>query len=363
MSANAERYGRRRQPVRCRVVSGFVAAVLAATGLAAAARAESGQLPMKVVASTPDLGSLVQAVGGADVTVTTLAKGREDAHFVEAKPSFIKALSDADLFVQVGMGLEDGYVPLLLQNARNGGVLPGSVGHVDASTSITPLQTPTVPVDRSMGDVHPLGNPHYLLDPINGMSVARLIRDRLSRIRPARTAYYDDRYAAFAAAIGTALVGDALAAKYDPEKLARLYEYGRLEGFLQQQGDADKLAGWLGRMTPYRGTKAVDDHNMWPYFSRRFGITIVGHLEPKPGIPPTTGHLKDLVDVMRAQDVKLIIAAPYYDPRHARFLADATGAKTAFLAHQVGGMPGTDDYQRLMDFNVETLVASLRKGV
>lgn len=351
---------RKRNPGRpWRGVLGIGGLLLAVLGSAAAGGAASALPPLKVVATTPDLGNLAQAVGGDDVTVTTLAKGREDAHFVEAKPSFIKALSEADLYLQVGMDLETGYAPLLLQNARNGRVLPGSVGYVDASSAITPLQVPTVQVDRSMGDVHPLGNPHYLLDPLNGMRVAALIRDRLSRLRPERAAYYADRYNAFQRAIGTGMVGETLAAKYEPEKLARLHEHGKLDSFLAQQGDSGKLGGWLGRMAPYRGTKAVDDHNMWPYFGERFGIVITGNMEPKPGIPPTTSHLKDLVELMGAQGVKLIIAAPYYDPRHAQFLAGATGAKIVYLAHQVGGMPGTDDYVRMIEFNVDTVANAL----
>ncbi|MCK6553291.1 metal ABC transporter substrate-binding protein [Candidatus Binatia bacterium] len=352
--------GGRRRWSRAVLWAGVV--VLAASVSPVAGRAESTLPPLKVVATTPDLGSLVQAVGGDDVGVTVLAKGPEDPHFVEARPSYIKALSEADLYLQIGMGLEAGYVPLLLQNARNARVLPGAGGYVDASAAITPMQVPTGLVDPSMGDVHPFGNPHYLLDPINGLNVARLIRDNLARIRPERAAHYAERYAMLEKAIGASLVGEELAARYDPQKLARLFEYGKLDAFLAQQGDANKLGGWLGRLAPYPGTRAVDDHNMWPYFGRRFGIDIVGHLEPKPGIPPTTSHLKDLVQLMRAQNVKLIFAAPYYDPRHARFVAEATGARTAYLAHQVGGRPGTDDYLQMIDFNVRTVADLLHGG-
>ncbi len=247
--------------------------------------AQEGTKPIQVCATVPELGSLTREVGGDQVSVTVFAKGTEDAHFVEAKPSFIKVLSQCNLYVQVGMDLEIGWAPVLLQNARNGTILPGAPGYLDASRVISPLEIPTGPVDRSMGDVHPLGNPHYLLDPLNGLKVARLLRDKLIERRPERKAYFEDRYASFSQRLGTALVGERLAKKYDIEKLAILFERGRLGSFLKQQGEESLLGGWLGLMLPYRGAKVMDDHNMWPYFARRFRIEVIGHMEPKPGIP------------------------------------------------------------------------------
>lgn len=315
--------------------------------------------PLRVFATTADVGSLTQAVGGDQVEVTVMAKGTEDAHFVEAKPSFIKQLSQSDLYIQVGMDLELGYAPLLLQNARNARVLPGNPGYLDVSAAITPLDVPSVPVDRSMGDVHPFGNPHYLVDPVNGLRVARLIRERLARLRPEQTAQFDAGYESLRTRIATGLVGSALAQKYDAEKLAILFEHDKLETFLQQQGDAAALGGWLGALLPYHGTKVVDDHPLWPYFARRFGLVVAGHLEPKPGIQPTTSHLTDLIQQMKAGHVRVILAAPYYDPRHASFVANATGATVVYLAHQVGSREGTDDYVRMIEYNVRHLSAAL----
>jgi ABC-type Zn uptake system ZnuABC Zn-binding protein ZnuA len=327
-------------------------ALLAPRGL----RAEIA--PLRVFATTADLGSLTQAVGGDAVAVTVMAKGSEDAHFVEAKPSFIKQLSQSDLYIQTGMDLELGYAPLLLQNARNAQVLPGSPGYLDAAAAIVPLGVPAAPVDRSMGDVHPFGNPHYLLDPINGMRVARSIADRLATLRPELKTRVESGYAALRDDINMALVGASLAQKYDVEKLALLFERGALGTFLQQQGDAGALGGWLGKLLPYYGTKVVDDHPLWPYFARRFGLQIVGHLEPKPGIQPTTSHLTELIQQMKAQHVPAILAAPYYDPRHASFVANATGATVVYLAHQVGGREGTGDYVRMIDYHVTQRAAA-----
>jgi len=326
------------------------------------ASAQEATRPIQACATVPDLGSLVREVGGDRVPVTVFAKATEDPHFVEAKPSFIKALSQCDLYIQTGMDGEIGWAPVLLQNARNGAVLPGGRGFLDASTVIAPLEVPTGPVDRSMGDVHPQGNPHYLLDPLNGLKVARLIRDRLIELRPDHKTYFNERSTAFSKRLGTALVGEKLARKYDVEKLALLFERGRLSTFLKQQGEEALLDGWLGLMLPYHRTKAVDDHNIWPYFARRFGIQLIGHMEPKPGIPPTTGHLRALVERMRADGVKLVLAAAYYDPRHARFISENTGARVANLANQVGAREGTDDYLGMIDYNVHQLVGALGGG-
>jgi ABC-type Zn uptake system ZnuABC Zn-binding protein ZnuA len=324
--------------------------------------AQAAEPPIRIFATVTDLGSLAREVGGDLVIVDVMAKGREDPHFLEAKPSFIKQLNQADLYLQVGMELEVGYAPLLLQNARNGRILPGNPGHLDCSVAITPLEVPAGPVDRSMGDVHPYGNPHYLLDPLNGLKVAALIRDRLVQLRAERGPYVADRYAAFRRRLETALVGEALAEKYDASKLALLFELGKLDVFLQQQGDAEKLGGWLGMMRGHRGAKVVDDHNLWPYFTRRFGLVLAGHLEPKPGIPPTTSHLTALIDRMRAEQVRLILAAPYYDPRHARFVAEASGATVVYLAHQVGGREGAGNYLQMVDYNVRQVAAALDGG-
>ena len=341
----------------------LLALSLAALGLAGSiVHAQEGAKPIHVCTTVPELGSLTREVGGDQVSVTVFAKGTEDAHFVEAKPSFIKVLSQCNLYVQVGMDLEIGWAPVLLQNARNGVVLPGAPGYLDASRVISPLEIPTGPVDSSMGDVHPLGNPHYLLDPLNGLKVARLLRDKLIELRPERKAYFEDRYASFSQRLGIALVGERLAKKYDIEKLAILFERGRLGSFLKQQGEESLLGGWLGLMLPYRGAKAVDDHNMWPYFARRFGIEVIGHMEPKPGIPPTTSHLRDLVERMKAEGVKVVLASSYYDPRHARFISQNTGEKVVNLAHQVGAREGTDNYLAMFDYNIWQLGAALGGG-
>lgn len=333
--------------------------VLSLVGIVLSIVRVSAAQTLRVCATVPELGSLAREVGGEYVSVTVFAKAAEDPHFVEAKPSFIKALSECDLYMQVGFNLEMGWAPILLQNARNGRVLPGTQGYLDASVVIDALEVPSGPVDRSLGDVHAFGNPHYLTDPLNGLRVARLIQDRLSVLQPSAAPYFRDRYEAFHQRLSIALVGEALATKYGAEKLALLFEHGQLETFLNNQGEGSLLGGWFGLMQPYYGTKVVADHNMWPYFARRFGLQVIGYLEPKPGLPPTTRHLNALVELMKTEGVKVVLAAAYYDPRYARFLSEHTGATVVHMANQAGAREGTDTYLSMVDYNVRQLAAAL----
>ncbi len=320
------------------------------------------QRPIQACATLADLGSLLREIGGEQISVTTFTRGPENPHFIEAKPSFVKAASEADLYVIGGMDMEIGYTSVIIQNSRNGSILPGNRGYVDASRVIDPLGVPTGPVDRSQGDVHAAGNPHYLLDPLNGLKVAALLRDKLTDLRPAKKAYFDGRYADFRARLGAAMVGEALAKKHEFEKLTLLAEHGKLADFLKSQNEQDLLGGWLGTMLPHYGTKYADEHDLWVYFARRFGLQGIGHMEPVPGVPPTTRQIGILVERMRAEQADLILSVPYYDPKHARFLAGKTGAKIATLAHQVGALPGADDYISMFDANVNALTTALGGG-
>ena len=325
-------------------------------------RAEEGNQPLRVVVTLPDLADITKAVGGDKVTVNALVKGTEDPHNAEAKPSYIKLLSQADLFIQVGMELEVGYVPPLIQNASNAAIANGGRGFLDISVSITPLEVPTSQVDRSMGDVHPFGNPHYLLDPVNGLKAARLIREKLVALRPASRDSFEAGYDAFRKKLGAALVGEKLAEKYDVEKLAILAEHGKLQEFLKSQGDEPLLGGWFGTLAPFYGTKAVGDHNLWPYFAQRFGLVMVGYLEPKPGIAPSTKSLAEMVGRMKSEGVKVVLASPYFDPRHAQFVAEKSGARVVTMGHQVGAHEGCETYLALIDHNVHELAAALGAG-
>jgi len=336
--------------------------LLAVAVVTASAQSESDKL--NVCATVPSLGDIVQEVGGDLVAVTTFAKGTENAHFLDARPSFVKTLSTADLFIQQGMELEAGWAPVILQQCRRLQVQPGSPGFLDVSKAIERLEVPTSPIDRSFGDVHPLGNPHYMTDPLNGIAVARLVRDKLAELRPGSRSEFESRCCAFEKKVCTALAGEKLAGEFSVDtimKLARLNESGQLKGFLEQQGKSADLGGWLGAMLPFVGTKAISDHGQWAYFGRRFGIEFVGCLEPKPGISPTSSHLGDLVRMVPEKGVKLVITSPGFDPRSGEFVASKTGAKRLVLAHEVGAVEAARSYVEMIDYDVKQVVAALQQ--
>ncbi len=336
-------------------IKGLILAAIVMLGVAGFTQAA----PLKVCCTVPDLGYLVREIGTDHVRVVVFAKGPEDAHFIEAKPSFVKELSEADLFVQMGLELELGWAPVLLRGCHNSKVQPSARGFLDCSKAIQPIDVPTVAVDRSQGDVHPQGNPHYLLDPVNGLRVARLIRDKLSELDPSHKQQFARQYEQFHKKLAAALVGEKLAAAYDIEKLMIAQDRGQLLNYLKQQNQLDQLGGWLGSVKDLQGTKIVVDHNMWNYFARRFGLQVVAAMEPKPGLPPTTGHLKGVVEQMKQQQVRVVVTSPYFNPRHAEFLAQNTGAKVSLLAHQTEATQGAGDYFALFESNIRSLTAAL----
>jgi ABC-type Zn uptake system ZnuABC Zn-binding protein ZnuA len=325
----------------------LLGAVLGALVAAAASAA-----PLRVVATVPDLGDLARQVGGEAVEVQVLTKGPQDPHFVEPRPSFIRLLHDADALLLVGLDLEAGWLPVLLQGARNARIQLGREGYVDASQAIAPLEVPVGVVDRSMGDVHPFGNPHYLLDPVNGLRVARLLRDRFSELRPEDATAFAAGYGAFAKRLAERLVGPEIAGRHAAEELIGAVDAGTLPSILAERGEADALGGWLGAARPLEGALVVTDHRLWSYFVRRFGMLAVDTLEPRPGIAPTTRHLGEVVELVRARQVPVILSSPYFDVRHARWVAERTGARVAAMAHQVGARDGTDDYLATVEYNL-----------
>lgn len=279
---------------------------------------------VRVVTTTADLASLAQSVGGRRVEAVSLAKGYQDPHFVEPKPSFILRLSRADLLIVAGLDLEIGYLPPLLDQSRNSRVRPGSPGYLDASIGCEILERPTGVVTRAMGDVHPFGNPHYWLDPRNGRVIARAIAAKLSALDPAGAAEYRANLAAFEA------------------KLA----------------EGEKR--WDALLAPFAGTEVVTYHNSWPNFLKRFRLKAAGYIEPKPGIPPSPTHTVQLINLMRARKIPVILMEPYFDERGPGSIAQKTGAKLLTFIPSVGGVPAARDYVALFDHDVKLLVDALK---
>jgi ABC-type Zn uptake system ZnuABC Zn-binding protein ZnuA len=314
---------------------------------------------LRVIASVPDLADLVRQVGGDVVTVEVLARPGDNPHFITARPSFIRKLADADAFVVIGMELEIGWAPALLRSARNRQIQAGQPGHIDCSAAIRPLELPSGPIDRSMGDVHPHGNPHYLLSPVNGILVLGLLGERLAQLAPTQAEAFRARAAEAAQRLAIALYGEPLVERVGLPELLAWHQDGRLEAELAQRELVDQVGGWLGELWPQRGSRLVDDHNQWPYFCHCYGLTVAMHLEPKAGIPPSSAHLEAVIGSIREQDIRAILAAPWFDPRHARIVTQATGASLVPMAHQVGSRPGTDGYTELCAHNVRVLAAAL----
>jgi zinc/manganese transport system substrate-binding protein len=298
--------------------------VLAAL-LAVSVMPGQAQSKLNVVATTEDLAAIAREVGGDHVTVDSIAKGYQDPHFVEAKPSFILKLQKADILVLVGRDLEIGWLPPLIQQSRNSKVQVGADGYLDASLQARILEMPQGQVTRAEGDVHPLGNPHYWLDPENGKIVAREIADRFTKFRPNDRAYFDQR----------------------------------LSDFTNRLNDAEKR--WVAMMAPYKGIKVVTYHRSFPNFAERFGLDIVGYVEPKPGIPPTPQHTLDLINDMKRQNVKIVMVEPYFDLKTPNSIGRETGAEVLVMPPSVGGVKEVTDYFKLFDYDLNLLVNAIKK--
>jgi zinc/manganese transport system substrate-binding protein len=296
---------------------------LAVAALAAAVPAQAAG-PLNVMTTTEDLTAIAREVGGDKIKVESMARGYQDPHFVEAKPSFVLKLNKADLLIAVGRELEIGWLPPLITQARNSKVQPGGAGYLDASQSAHILEIPTGQITRAMGDVHPAGNPHYWLEPGNGRRIAESIQKRLSELDPADAAYFASRYADF------------------DRRLA----------------EAEKR--WDAMTAPYKGAKIVTYHRSWPNFAERFGLNVIGYVEPKPGIPPSPSHTLDLIQEMKRQNVKVILVEPYFDLKTPNSVARETGAQVVVLAPSVGAEKEITDYFKLFDYNLDKLVAALK---
>jgi ABC-type Zn uptake system ZnuABC Zn-binding protein ZnuA len=277
---------------------------------------------LKVVATTPDLASVAREIGGDKVNVVALAKPTEDPHFVDAKPSFIVTLNRADALIEGGAELELGWLPPLLENSRNSRVAAGAPGRIVASEGIRLLEIPTS-FDRSKGDIHSLGNPHFMIDPGAAKVVARNIASHFAQLDPKNAATYNGNLGRFNSRI-----------------------------------DA-KLADWQKQLAPYRGAKIVTYHRDFIYFAQRFGLSIVDELEPKPGISPSPAHLAQVIGEMKRNNVKVILVQPFQNRKTAETVARQTGATVVDAPQQPGAGKDTDNYFENMDNLVRAITSAL----
>jgi zinc/manganese transport system substrate-binding protein len=314
--------------------------------------------PLNVVATLTDLGKIAEAVGGDKVRVTSIASGVQDPHFVDPKPSYVVKLRDADVFLVNGLELEIGWVPPLLEGARNGRIRTGSTGYVDCSKDVPVLELPTGQVTRAEGDVHPFGNPHYTADPLNDKIVADTIAEAFARLRPSDAEFFAARKKAFQASIDQAMFGRELVEQVGGKKLDRLTRSGTLDSFLKSEGLASKLGGWLGKMAPLSGARIVFYHKSYSYFNQRFGLNVVDYVELKPGIQPGPSHLADVVTTIARDKIKIVATHPFYDDKIAKLVAEKGGARLVVLPLNVGGVKGADDILSFFDVVTSTLTRS-----
>ncbi|TLD42428.1 MAG: Zinc ABC transporter, periplasmic-binding protein ZnuA [Candidatus Jettenia ecosi] len=279
---------------------------------------------LNIVASTSDLGALAAEIGKDKVTVTSIAKPTEDPHFVDAKPSFIVKLNKADILIEGGLQLEIGWLPPLVMGARNKKILPGQAGYLTASRGVEIVDVPKTPGNRSLGDIHSFGNPHFILDPSNGKIVATHICERLCQIDTVNCNYYKKN----------------------------------LQDFMKRLDQ--KLSEWQKILQPFQGTKIVTYHKTFPYLARRFHLNVLGTLEPKPGVPPSPSHLNSLIPMMKKEGVKLIIIEEFRERKIPEFAASQTGAKIVILPIMVGGQKETKDYVALFDYIIKQIASALK---
>src|SRR5437773_1262038 len=303
-----------------RISSGYhfivsVALLLSVCLLAGGAQAKK----LNVVTSTTDMAALAQEVGGDRVNVESIAKGYQDPHFVEAKLSFLLKLRQADILITVGLQLEIGWLPPLVTQCGNPRIQVGGAGYLDASQFAEILEIPAGPVTRAMGDVHPLGNPHYWLDPDNGRRVARGIAGKLGELDPADSSYFQERFQDFDKRLTAA----------------------------EQKWDAE--------MAAYRGRKVVTYHNSLTNFAKHFRQNVIGYVEPRPGIPPTPSHTLELIGLMKRENCKVVLVEPYFDLKTPNSIGVATGAKVQVYLPSVGGEKQVTNYFELFDYDIELL--------
>ncbi len=344
-------------PSRCSL---YLLGLLAAIGLPLAAQAQ-----LKVVVTSSSYRSIAEYIGGERVEVVHLVEGYQDPHIVRPKPSLAMQLASADLFVATGLDLEM-WAPALVDQANNPALRSGEPGYVAASAGLRIGETPST-LSRAEGDVHVFGNPHIHTSPLNGKVVAENICTGLKRIDPDHAAEYDANLARFLHEIDVRLFGEELVSILGGKSLCKMAAAGTLLTFLEGQEYKgrpliESLGGWMAQAAPLRGRKIIAFHKNWSYFTDLFGLQVVGYMEPKPGIPPSPHHITHLVQVMADQDVRVILAANYFDTAKVQRVAEQTGAVPVIVALAAGGQQGMDDFFDQFDVWIVELVDAFERA-
>lgn len=299
--------------------------LLIAAFLSIAAPQKGAAAEIKIVTTSTDLASIAKFVGGDKVEVDHIIQGYQNPHYVDVRPSYMLKLHKADMFVKVGLDLEL-WAPILAEGARNEDIIKGGPGYVDASVGAEILEIPQVRVTRELGDIHLYGNPHYWMDPLNGKVVADNILEGLKRVDPKDSKYFEE----------------------NNEEFDRKID--------------EMLPKWEEMMKPYWGTKIVTYHQTWSNFAKRFGLAVIGYVEPKPGVPPSPSHISSLIETMKAEDVKIILQEPFYETKVSEFVAEKAGAVLVVASPSVMGEEGAPDYFSLFDHLLGKLINAFREA-
>lgn len=319
---------------------------------------------IKVVTTLSTYADIAKKVGGDRVEVQYIVAGDQDAHFVRPKPSFAMLLHNADLFVTTGLDLEM-WVPALVDMSKNNRIRSGQPGYVAAYDGIDLLEKPSA-LSRSEGDLHIYGNPHITTNPLNYKVIAENIVIGLEKLAPESSDYFRTNLKNFQKRIDVHVFGEELVNLMGGTLLTKLANSGQLIEFLQNKSFRGKkminyLGGWLKEAMAFRGRKIVAYHKNWAYFKELFGVNVVGYVEPKPGIPPSPRHVEQLVKEMRKNNVKVVLAANYFDENKVRKICSKVGATPVIVPVYVGGAPGTEDVFKLVDYWIENLKAAFER--
>jgi len=336
--------------------------LISTLALAFAATSASPAAPpakkVSVVTTLGVLAGITREVGGDRVTVTSLAKPNQDPHTLVAKPTYKLAAKNAQLFVELGLGL-DIWGAAVVDASGNPDIQTGQKGRVIASEGIETKELPAT-LSKAWGDIHPYGNPHVWLDPVNAKQLAANIATGLTRVDPDGKDAYAANLKAFTTKIDDALYGHALVEDYGASKLERLSRRNELIDYLKAKGSYGKLGGWLKQAEPLRGLKIITYHKTWVYFCDRFGIEIRGEVEEKPGIPPSQDYLATLIKKVEDEKIKVIFIDTIYPTKDGEFIAQKTGAKIVASPIDLGGAPGTDDYFSLINTLLDRILAAAK---
>jgi zinc/manganese transport system substrate-binding protein len=327
-------------------------------------RVRSGQQDAKlnIVCSFSDYASIASFIAGDKATVSYIASGEQDPHFVPPKPSYAVTLSRADVWITTGMDLEM-WATTLVDKARNRQIMDGEPGFVSVSYGVNVLEKIELG-DRTEGDVHLMGNPHINTGPLNWKIIARNITTGLIKVDPANTAYYQKNRDAFIDKVDRSLFGDRLVELFDGATLTKLLENNTLFTFLDRPYEGGKLidilGGWLREGLPFRGKRVIAYHKNWSYFASTFGLEIMGYIEPKPGIPPSARHVQEMIELIEEHDINLMMVASYFEKKTAQMIEEKTGIKALYLPLFVHGLPGIEDNFELMEYWIDQINANIK---